>query len=76
MTKTADQMLDAKGLSCPMPLMKLSKLIRTMTPGQVLRVEATDPCFKPDAKAWCEMTGNEIEFSQDGQTIVALVTKK
>jgi NADPH-dependent 2,4-dienoyl-CoA reductase/sulfur reductase-like enzyme/peroxiredoxin family protein/rhodanese-related sulfurtransferase/TusA-related sulfurtransferase len=51
--------LDACGLTCPGPILKLKKAMEQLTPGTVLEVSATDPGFPRDAQAWCDSTGNE-----------------
>ena len=56
----ADQTLDCKGLSCPMPIMKLAKTMKQMEKGSILELLATDPGSKPDVPAWCKRTGNEL----------------
>jgi tRNA 2-thiouridine synthesizing protein A len=55
----ADQTLDARGMGCPMPLLKAKKVIETLGPGQVLEVLGTDPGSKSDFSSWAEKTGNE-----------------
>ena len=55
-----DQVLDAKGLSCPLPILKTKKAVETLSKGQVLKVETTDPGSKNDMAAWAKRTGNEI----------------
>jgi len=60
MVVKADQTLDCKGLSCPMPIMKLAKTMKQMETGKVLELLATDPGSKPDVPAWCNKTGNEL----------------
>ncbi len=55
-----DQSLDCKGLSCPMPIIKLSKAMKGLESGQVLQMIGTDPGSKTDIPAWCEKTGNEF----------------
>ncbi|MCM3663567.1 CoA-disulfide reductase [Mesobacillus subterraneus] len=52
--------LDACGLSCPGPIMKVYKTIGDMKDGEVLEVHATDPGFAKDIKAWCDKTGNKL----------------
>lgn len=52
--------LDACGLSCPGPIMKVYKTIGDMKEGEVLEVHATDPGFGKDINAWCEKTGNKL----------------
>ncbi len=61
------QRIDAKGLSCPMPIVKTAQAIKSMGPGQLLEVLATDPGSVKDFAAWSKTTGNEIvEQSADG----------
>ncbi|RSD25185.1 CoA-disulfide reductase [Mesobacillus subterraneus] len=57
---TVKTTLDACGLSCPGPIMKVYKTIGDMQDGEVLEVHATDPGFAKDIKAWCEKTGNKL----------------
>ncbi|TFH19204.1 sulfurtransferase TusA family protein [Candidatus Bathyarchaeota archaeon] len=55
-----DVELDAKGMYCPMPIVKLKKATKTMEPGQVLKLVATDPGSARDVPAWANKTGAEI----------------
>ncbi len=55
-----DSTLDAKGLCCPIPILKTSKAIKGIQVGQVLEVQATELGSKRDIPAWCKMTGHEI----------------
>lgn len=52
--------IDACGLSCPGPIMKLKEAMDRMTPGETLEITATDPGFVRDAEAWCQSTGNNF----------------
>ncbi|SMF91384.1 Rhodanese-related sulfurtransferase [Paenibacillus uliginis N3/975] len=52
-------MLDAKGLACPMPIVRTKKAMKDLEGGQVLEVEATDKGSKADMKAWAESTGHQ-----------------
>jgi rhodanese-related sulfurtransferase/TusA-related sulfurtransferase len=56
---TANLSLDAKGLACPMPIVKTKKAITNLEAGQVLEVEATDRGSKADIKAWAEKSGHQ-----------------
>jgi len=56
----ADQVLDCKGLNCPLPVIKTKKAIDGMEPGQILKMVATDPGSKNDITAWASRTGNEL----------------
>ncbi|WP_435371217.1 DsrE/DsrF/DrsH-like family protein [Mesobacillus subterraneus] len=57
---TVKTTLDACGLSCPGPIMKVYKTIGDLQDGEVMEVHATDPGFAKDIKAWCEKTGNKL----------------
>ena len=57
---TADRTLDCKGMLCPMPIVKLSKVIKELDSGQVVLMEATDPGAIPDVTAWSKNTGHQI----------------
>lgn len=72
----ADQTLDCKGLSCPMPILKLGKTIKTLEAGQVLELLATDPGSKPDVPAWCEQTGNELLEASEEEGVYKYYIKK
>ena len=52
--------LDARGLNCPLPILKTKKALAEMTSGQVLRVMATDPGAVRDFQAFAKQTGNEL----------------
>ena len=52
--------IDACGLSCPGPIMKLKEAVDKSHPGQTVEIIATDPGFARDAEAWCQSTGNRF----------------
>ena len=52
--------LDARGLNCPLPILKTKKALADMISGQVLRVMATDPGSVRDFQAFAKQTGNEL----------------
>lgn len=52
--------LDARGKSCPMPIVLLAKALRDAGPGSRMTVRADDRAFPEDVKAWCRKTGNEL----------------
>jgi len=71
-----DRVLDASGLSCPMPVVKSAKEMRSLQPGQVLKIVATDHGSLADIPAWAEDTGNELLQTQnEGGRYVFLVRK-
>jgi tRNA 2-thiouridine synthesizing protein A len=52
--------LDAKGLMCPMPIVKLAKKMKEMPVGSTLELIADDVGSKEDVPAWCHRTGNQL----------------
>jgi tRNA 2-thiouridine synthesizing protein A len=63
----ADQTLDAKGLNCPLPILKAKKALTAMAPGATLEVLATDPGAVKDFQAFARTTGHElIESTTEG----------
>jgi TusA-related sulfurtransferase len=61
---SVEKTLDAKGLKCPMPVVKTSKEIKGVSVGGVLEVLATDPGSMADIMAWAKSTGNELLKSE------------
>ncbi len=61
-----DKEVDARGLTCPLPILRAKKMLAEMTPGQVVRVLATDPGSVKDFQAFAKQTGNEL--LQQGET--------
>lgn len=59
-TVKVDQVLDTKGLTCPMPLLKTKKTLKGMSPGQILEVMGTDPGSKNDIPDFGNKGGNEF----------------
>lgn len=56
----ADLEVDARGLNCPLPILRAKKALAHLASGQVLRVIATDPGSERDFEAFCRQTGNEL----------------
>lgn len=52
--------VDACGLSCPGPIMKMKQAVESLAEGALAEITATDPGFPRDAEAWCESTGNRF----------------
>jgi tRNA 2-thiouridine synthesizing protein A len=71
-----DRVLDARGLLCPMPVVKAGKEMRSMNAGQVLKVLATDRGAIADFPAWAEDAGHQlIEWHEEAGTFVFHVRK-
>ncbi len=71
-----DQTLDAKGLSCPLPILKTKKAVDALSKDQVLKVVTTDPGSKNDMASWAKRTGNEILKLEEGSGTFTFFIKK
>ena len=68
--------LDAKGLNCPLPVLKAKLALTRMQPGEILYVEATDPHARIDFEAYCARTGHDIiRISETGGVIEFLIRR-
>lgn len=71
----ADQILDAKGLNCPLPILKAKKALKAMDSGQTLEIQATDPGAVKDFEAFCRTTGNELVEQSQGDGVFTFVIR-
>jgi len=71
-----DKVLDAKGLSCPLPILKTKKAVEGLSKDQVLKVETTDPGSKNDMASWAKRTGNEILKVEEASGAITFYIKK
>ena len=55
-----DKELDARGLNCPLPILRCKKSLAELEPGQILKIVATDPGSVKDFQAFCKQTGHEL----------------
>jgi tRNA 2-thiouridine synthesizing protein A len=71
------QQLDAKGLNCPMPIVRTAQAIKGLASGELLEVLATDPGSVKDFAAWSRTTGNElVEQTVDGGVFRFVLRRK
>lgn len=76
MSIKADVQLDAKGLACPMPIVKTKKAMADLQEGQVLEVIATDKGSKADLVAWSESVGHQyIGMIEEGDILTHYIRK-
>jgi len=68
--------LDTTGLNCPLPVLKLGKMVKQMYPGQVVKVIATDPGSVNDIASFCNQTGDELLDSQEKDGKYVYLVKK
>jgi tRNA 2-thiouridine synthesizing protein A len=60
----ADEVLDSRDVSCPLPIIQTAQAMAGLSSGQTLLVMASDPGFEPDIKAWSSRTGNPLLSSE------------
>jgi tRNA 2-thiouridine synthesizing protein A len=72
----SDKVLDAKGLACPMPIVRTKKAMDELTSGQVLEIHVTDKGAKNDLTAWVKSTGHEmIQSVEEGDVLKFWIRK-
>jgi tRNA 2-thiouridine synthesizing protein A len=68
--------LDARGLNCPLPILRAKKAINGLEVGQTLKIIATDPGSVKDFEAFCKQTGNElVSTAEDGGEFTFFIKK-
>ena len=71
-----DQELDCYGLWCPMPIVKAAAEIKSLEPGQVLKIVATDEAADEDFRAWSRKTGNTfLNSGWEGEVLEIFIRK-
>jgi len=66
-------MVDARGSSCPGPIVELSKAYRNANVGDTIELWATDPGVKPDVNAWAQKTKNKIDSITEQQDKIVII---
>ena len=72
----AAKTVDAKGQSCPMPVLMTAKGIKEIASGEIMLVEATDNGARSDIPAWASQTGNELVESEESDGVLRFYIKK
>lgn len=70
------QRVDARGLSCPLPIVRTAIAIKTMQPGELIEVLATDPGSTKDFAAWSRSTGHELVESSADEGVFRFVLRR
>lgn len=70
------KVLDAKGLACPMPIVKTRKEIKSMNVGEILEVHATDKGALKDFQAWAKSSGHELLETNETDDVLTFHIKK
>ena len=72
----ATTVLDAKGLSCPMPLLRTKKEMNKLNSGDILQVQGTDPGSRNDIPGWCDRSGHEYLGEKEESGFFSFYIKK
>jgi len=71
-----DKELDARGLNCPLPILKTKKSLAELESGQILKVSSTDPGSVKDMQAFAKQTGNELLSSAENNGEFTFLMRK
>ncbi|HAN56867.1 MAG TPA: preprotein translocase subunit TatC [Betaproteobacteria bacterium] len=71
-----DKELDARGLNCPLPILRTKKSLSELNTGQILKISATDPGAVKDFQAFAKQTGNELLSSAQNDAEFVFFMKK
>lgn len=76
LTTDNSPLVDARGLKCPLPVLKVEKLLELLPPGAQLRVLATDPMAKVDIPLFCQRHGHACTTTTEGEVLQFAIKKK
>ena len=71
-----DRVLDVKGLMCPLPIIKIRKILTDMTIGEVVTVLATDLALSIDIRHFCNITGHELVDATEKDGVMTFIIRK
>jgi tRNA 2-thiouridine synthesizing protein A len=75
-TLSADREVDARGLNCPLPILRTKKALNDMASGTVLRVLATDPGSVRDFEAFARQTGNQLLQHSENEGVFSFLVRR
>ncbi len=76
MSAAVAQEIDARGLNCPLPILKIKKALAAVSDGDVVSLLATDPGSVKDVQAFCKQTGNELLSSDESEGAFQFLVRK
>jgi tRNA 2-thiouridine synthesizing protein A len=76
MSTTVAHVLDLRGLSCPLPIVKTARAVKELASGELVEVLATDPGSVPDFTAWSRSTGHELVTTSREDGMFRFVIRK
>lgn len=68
--------LDVQGLSCPLPILRTKKALKTVAAGETLKVVATDPGSVKDMATFCQQTGNRLVDSREDNGVYTFIIER
>lgn len=68
-SEASEVIIDATGLRCPLPIIRLAAAARTAPAGTVITLISTDPAAEPDVAAWCRMRGQQLLGQRWAETV-------
>jgi tRNA 2-thiouridine synthesizing protein A len=71
-----DKELDARGLNCPLPILRCKKALAEISNGQILKAMATDPGSVKDFQAFCKQTGHELLSLEQNEGLFTFYIRK
>jgi tRNA 2-thiouridine synthesizing protein A len=74
--RMSETLLDVKGMNCPLPVLRANRSLRSMAPGERLRVLATDRAAIADFKAFCQETGHALIAMSDEAGVLSFVIRR
>lgn len=74
--RMSETLLDVKGMSCPLPVLRANRALRAMAPGERLRVLATDRAAIADFKAFCQETGHALIAMGEEAGVLSFVIRR
>jgi tRNA 2-thiouridine synthesizing protein A len=72
----SETLLDVKGMNCPLPVLRANRALRSMAPGEKLRVLATDRAAIADFRAFCQETGHALIAMSDEAGVLSFVIRR
>jgi tRNA 2-thiouridine synthesizing protein A len=75
-TCMSETLLDVKGMSCPLPVLRANRLLRSLAPGERLRVLATDRAAIADFKAFCQETGHALIAMSEEAGVLSFIIRR
>ena len=76
MTSTSEHILDARGLNCPLPILRTRKALSALTAGETLKVISSDPGSIRDISSFCQQTGDELLENSTDQAEFTFIIRK